>query len=364
MEYLAEYGLFFAKLLTVVLGIIVIIVVLAGIRMREKSRIGGGHLEIRHWNEKLRELKGALQAHVLDKAELKDEAKAQKAEAKEKAKAEKKKRKKPESQQPPAEGEEQTDSKAKQRVFVVNFHGDMRALSVDTLREEITAILSLAAASDEVVIRLESGGGVVHAYGLAASQLQRIREKGLRLTVCVDKVAASGGYMMACVADRILAAPFAIVGSVGVVAQLPNFHRLLKKHDIDYELLTSGEYKRTLTVLGENTSKGRAKFQEELEDTHRLFKEFVSEHRPTLEVEKIATGEYWFGRRALEKGLVDELTTSDAYLVSRCDEAQVYEVKYIEKKPLQERIGISFQAAFDGLALKWLERLQRRDNLF
>jgi serine protease SohB len=364
MEFLAEYGLFLAKSLTVLVAIIVVIVVLAGIRMREKGRTAAGHLEIKHWNEKIRNLKQTLQLQVLDKDALKNELKAEKQKAKEEAKAAKKKKKKTAEQAEAADSDSQeAEEPAKPGcVYVINFHGDVRAMAVDALREEITAVLSMATPADEVVVRLESSGGMVHAYGLAASQLQRIKQKGLRLTVCVDKVAASGGYMMACVADQVLAAPFAVVGSVGVVAQLPNFHRLLKKHDIDYELLTSGEYKRTLTILGENTTKGRAKFQEDLEDTHQLFKDFVSEHRTGLDIEKIATGEIWFGRRALDRGLIDELETSDAYLVSRCDSAQVYEVKYVEKKPLQERIGISFQAVVDNLAIKWLERLQRRDT--
>jgi serine protease SohB len=361
MEYLAEYGLFFAKLLTVLVGIVAIILVLASVRMREKDRSGAGHLEIRHWNEKIRDLKQALQSQVLEKADLKSELKAEKEEAKEKAKTAKKLKKKAGED---AADETEAPKAHSSRVFVVNFHGDMRALAVDALREEITAILTLATPADEVVIRIESGGGMVHAYGLAASQMQRIKQKGLNLTVCVDKIAASGGYMMACVADKVLAAPFAIVGSIGVVAQLPNFHRLLKRHDIDYELLTSGEHKRTLTMLGENTDKGRAKFQEDLEDIHRLFKDFVAEHRTTVDIEKIATGEIWFGRRALERGLVDKLETSDAYLVSRCDSAEVYEVKYVEKKPLQERIGIAFQSVLDNLTMKWVERLQRGGTLF
>lgn len=365
MEFLADYGLFFAKALTVIIGVLVVIVVLASIRMREKQRATAGHIEVRHWNEKILNLKQTLQSHVLEKRELKNELKADKARIKQKARDDKK-REKQSADEPKAEtGSEAAgvQETGEGRVFVIDFHGDMRALAVDALREEITAILSLATAEDEVVIRLESGGGLVHAYGLAASQLQRIKQKGLKLTVCVDKVAASGGYMMACVGDRILAAPFAVLGSIGVLAQLPNFHRLLKKHDIDYEMLTSGEYKRTLTILGENTTKGRAKFQQDLDDTHALFKQFVAEHRAGLDIESIATGEIWFGRRGLERGLVDELITSDAYLVSRCDTAQVYEVKYVEKKPLQERIGISFQSVVDNLALKWLERLQRRSFL-
>ena len=382
MEFLADYGLFFAKSLTVIIGILVVIVVLAGIRMREKTKSTVGHIEVKHWNEKIQNLKQALQVHVLDKSELKSQLKAEKAEAKQKAKEKKRKKdteKSDQSEQGVEDAEKATEAKdiaevekvedagteqPHRRVFIINFHGDIRALAVDALREEITAILSLADASDEVVIRLESSGGMVHAYGLAASQLQRIKERGLHLTVCVDKVAASGGYMMACVADKIVAAPFAVLGSIGVLAQLPNFNRLLKKHDIDFEMLTSGEYKRTLTMLGENTEKGRSKFQQDLDDTHHLFKDFVVEHRSNLDIEKVATGEIWFGKRALENGLVDTLQTSDAYLVSCCDAAKVFEVKYIEKKPLQERIGISFQSAVDNLLLKWIERLQRKDSLF
>ena len=176
----------------------------------------------------------------------------------------------------------------------------MKASAVSSLRQEITAILSLAEKQDEVLVRLESGGGMVHAYGLASSQLLRIRNQDIDLTVCVDKVAASGGYMMACVANKLLAAPFAVIGSIGVIAQIPNFHRLLKKNDIDFEMITAGEYKRTLTMFGENTEKGREKFAEDIEDVHVLFKDFVKEHRPALDVEAVATGEVWFGQRAID----------------------------------------------------------------
>ncbi len=173
-----------------------------------------------------------------------------------------------------------------------------------------------------------------HSYGLASSQLERIRRRNIPLTICVDRVAASGGYMMACIANRLIAAPFALIGSIGVVAQIPNFHRLLKKNDVDYEVLTAGDYKRTLTMFGENTDKGREKFVEELEDTHSLFKEFVSEYRPQLDIEKVATGEVWFGRRALENQLIDQIETSDDYLFNLSEEADIYKVKYRPKQTL------------------------------
>jgi serine protease SohB len=184
--------------------------------------------------------------------------------------------------------------------------------------------------------------------------LQRVKDKGIGLVACVDKIAASGGYMMACVADRILSAPFAVLGSIGVVAQLPNFHRLLKKHDIDFEMLTAGEYKRTLTVFGENTDKDRAKVKQDLEEIHGLFKTFVNEHRPAVDIDSVATGEVWYGRQALDKHLVDELKTSDAFLMELCDGAEVYEVRYVEKRPLQERLGLTVETAVERVLKRWL----------
>lgn len=233
----------------------------------------------------------------------------------------------------------------KDRLFVLDFNGSMDAHEVEALREEITAVLAVATATDEVLIRLESPGGVVHGYGLAASQLDRIKQQNIRLTVAVDKVAASGGYMMACIADRILAAPFAIVGSIGVVAQLPNFHKLLKKNHIDVEQFTAGEFKRTVTVFAENTEKGREKFQQELEQTHVLFKNFVHKHRPVLQIDQVATGEHWFGYQALELNLVDQLQTSDDYLVQQFSSKKVVQVKYQIKRKLAEKVGLAASTA-------------------
>jgi serine protease SohB len=337
MEFIHEYGLFLAKAVTVVIAIILVMVAVTGLLMRGKQRTAEGHIEIKHLNERLQEMREALQLVVLDKSALKQQAKADKAKAKQEAKADKK-----------AQGEAEGAAR-KSAVFVLNFAGDIRAQAVHHLREEITAILSVAEPKDAVVVRLESSGGMVHAYGLGASQLQRVKDKGIRLSVCVDKVAASGGYMMACVADWILSAPFAVLGSIGVVAQLPNFNRLLKKHDIDYEMLTAGEYKRTLTVLGENTDKDRKKVQQDLEEIHDLFKAFVSENRPVVDIAAVATGEIWYGRQALGKKLVDELKTSDAFLMELCESAEVYEVKYVEKRSLQERLGLGVESVVDRI---------------
>ena len=350
-EFLYEYGLFAAKLGTFVVAIMLIVAVSAMASRRiKKSR--KGHIETSKVNDEIEAMRFALDAGVTEpesfKLHLKQQHKQNKQERKARIKALK--------QAQRDESADTTDANARKRIFVLDFNGDIRAAAVSSLRREITAVLSMARADDEVVVRLESRGGMVHAYGLAASQLQRIKQQEIGLTVCVDKVAASGGYMMACVADKILAAPFAILGSIGVVAQLPNFHRLLQKHDVDFELITAGEYKRTLTVFGENTDKGREKFIEDIEDVHSLFKQFVSEHRPQLEIEKVATGESWFGQRALEHALVDELITSDEYIVKACETADVFEVRYVEKKPLPKRLGIVVQDTLDGLLLRWWER--------
>jgi len=350
-EFFFEYGLFAAKLATFVIAILAVVIVSVGATRRVKKSMKG-HIETTKVNDEIEAMRLALDAGVSDPEAYKLHVKQWHKEKK----LERKARKKALKQAAKGDAPGAAEADAKPRVYVLDFKGDLRALAVARLRQEITAVLSMARASDEVVVRLESAGGMVHAYGLASSQLQRVKAHGIGLTVCVDKVAASGGYMMACVANKILAAPFAILGSIGVVAQMPNFNRLLKKHDIDFELITAGEYKRTLTMLGENTEKGREKFVEEIEDVHLLFKEFVAQHRPELDIEKVATGEHWFGQRALDRGLVDELITSDEYIVRACEAADVFEVKYVEKKPLPERLGIAVQDSVDGLLMRWWER--------
>jgi serine protease SohB len=236
------------------------------------------------------------------------------------------------------------------RVFVIDFKGDIMATGVESLREEVTAVVGIAEATDEVVVRLESPGGAVHSYGLAASQLARLREKNIPLTICVDKVAASGGYMMACVGQQVIAAPFAVIGSIGVVASLPNVHRLLEKHGVDYADYTAGRYKRTVTVLGQVTDEGKAKLKEQLEETHGLFKEFIHTMRPKLDVEAVATGEHWYGTRAVELGLIDKLSTSDDYLLERAKEARVFEVECERPRPLRERAASMAYAIVTRLA--------------
>lgn len=240
--------------------------------------------------------------------------------------------------------------KNNQKIFVLDFKGDIQASAVENLREEITLILATAKAGrDRVVVRLESPGGMVHGYGLAAAQLVRLRDAGFHLTICVDKVAASGGYMMACIANEIIAAPFAIVGSIGVVAQVPNFNRLLKQHNVDFELYTAGQYKRTVTMFGENTPEGKAKFEEELQQTHVLFKHFVEKYRPQLNVDKVATGEHWYGEDALDLNLVDKLQTSDEYLLALLPQHDVYVINTRKKATLGEKLGLQAAQMADSL---------------
>ncbi|CAM4387348.1 signal peptide peptidase SppA, 36K type [Acinetobacter dispersus] len=228
-----------------------------------------------------------------------------------------------------------------QKIYVLDFKGDVQASAVDTIREEITLILATAKAGhDRVVVRLESPGGMVHGYGLAAAQLVRLRDAGFHVTICVDKVAASGGYMMACIASEIISAPFAVVGSIGVVAQVPNFNRLLKQHNVDFELYTAGEYKRTVTMFGENTPEGKAKFEEELQQTHSLFKHFVEKYRPQLDIAKVATGEHWYGEDARELNLVDKLQTSDEYLLSLLPKHDIYVINTRKRPTFGEKLGL------------------------
>lgn len=333
-EFLFEYGMFLAKAATLVAAILLTLVAVLG-AAKEARQQDPERLDIEPLNERLERMRDALEDELLESDERKKLIKQREKQGK---------------------SERKLATASGPRLFVLDFEGDLQASAVTQLREEVTALLQVLRKNDEVLIRLESEGGLVHGYGLAASQLKRLRDRQFKLTVAVDKVAASGGYLMACVADHIIAAPFAIVGSIGVVAQIPNVHRLLKKHDVDVELHTAGVHKRTLTVLGENTDAAREKFREELEDTHKLFKQFVAEHRPQVAIDKVATGEHWFGTRALAIRLVDELKTSDDYLLERASSAKLFSVRYRRKKPLAERLQLSLFKLFRPAAAEALVR--------
>jgi len=309
--------LFSAKAVIVVC---LILILLAGVLMllsRGKEKLKG-RICIKNLNRHFSETTENLLQEILSKKQFKKFLK-------EKNKSEKSKK--------------ESDPDRQKNIYVLNFQGDIKGSAVASLREEITAILNIAKPKDEVVVRLESGGGVVHAYGLAASQLLRIREQHIPLTVVIDKVAASGGYMMACVANKVLAAPFSIIGSIGVIVQLPNFHRLLKEKRIDFEQIMAGNYKRTLSLFGENTEEGRDKLREEIEEIHTLFKGLIHDYRPRLDIEKVSTGEIWLGKRALELNLIDGLTTSDDYLLTQSKQASLYEISYHTKKSWVEKLS-------------------------
>lgn len=336
MEFLFEYGLFVAKAITLVVAIL--LTVGGVVALASKQKQGPGQLEIKSISDQIDDLKEHAEHLLLSKDQLKQKQK-------DKKKADKLAKKSKSKNQ---------DEKHKPNLFVVDFEGSMDAHEVESLREEVTAILCSAQKDDEVLLRLESGGGVVHGYGLAASQLQRFKDQGIPLTASVDKVAASGGYMMACVADNVISAKFAIIGSIGVIAQLPNFNKVLKKNDIEFEQHTAGDFKRTLTMFGENSDQGRDKFKQELEEVHVMFKDFVSSNRQDLDIDNVATGEYWYGARAKELGLVDEIQTSDDYLLAKVESHNVYSVKYSKRKGLAEKLGNAASTSIEsGFVKLW-----------
>ena len=315
-EFLAAYGLFLAQLATFILLLIIVVVLVVASRRRGH----GEGLVVEHMNRRFEdtadELKLAIGGKGLHKKAMK---------------ARRKERKREDKARAHAEG-------TKPRVFVLDFKGDLRASAAASLREEVSAILDVAKAGEQVLLRLENSGGTVHEHGFAASQLVRLKQHGIKILVAVDKVAASGGYLMACVADRLMAAPFAIVGSIGVLAQLPNFHRLLEEKGVDFEQIMAGRYKRTLTMFGKNTDEGREKLQQEVEDIHELFKNQIREHRPQVDVDRVATGEHWYGIRALELKLVDELKTSDDFLREAAKDHDLYHIAYKRRRKWQERM--------------------------
>ncbi|MEX2495715.1 MAG: protease SohB [Woeseia sp.] len=335
-EFLAEYGLFLLKAVTIV-GAVILIIGAGAAASRKAS--GRESLDVESINKKYRSRAAVVKKAVLGKRDWKAQAKADKAREKAKAKADEK----------------------RPRSFVIDFRGDLKASAVQSLREEVSAILEVADESDQVILRLENYGGVVHEHGLGASQLARIRDRNIPLIATVDKVAASGGYLMACVANRIIAAPFAILGSIGVIAQLPNFNRMLDSHGVDFEQITAGDYKRTVTMFGKNTDADREKLKQELDDVHNLFKSAVGRYRPGLDLKKVATGEHWYGTRALELGLADELKTSDALLADLARERDLYRVSYKVRKPLQKRLMGNIDDVLEKLdGARWRRRFESR----
>ena len=315
-EFLSAYGLFLAELATFALVLVILVLVIVASRRREHAE----GLVVEHMNRRFEDSADELKLAIEGKGRYKKALKARQKERKREDKARGK------------------EGSTKPRLYVLDFKGDLRARAAASLREEVSAVLRVAKPGEEVLVRLENSGGTVHEHGFAASQLTRLKQHGLKLVVAVDKVAASGGYLMACVADRLIAAPFAIIGSIGVLAQLPNFHRLLEEKGVDFEQITAGRYKRTLTMFGENTDEGRAKLKEQVEEIHELFKAQIRVHRPQVDLESVATGEHWHGVRALELKLVDEIKTSDDVLLEAAKDHDVYHIAYKRRRSLQERI--------------------------
>ncbi|HCU05554.1 MAG: protease SohB [Gammaproteobacteria bacterium GWE2_42_36] len=335
LHELVQFVFFLAKATVLVAAILMTIAGIVAIAVKGKTK-ESTKIKVKSLNEHYRELAEQLQTEILSKEAIKQ--------LKKKKKDKKKTKSLPHS---------------KPNTFILNFNGDLRATQVQALREEITAILMIAKPQDTVLVKVESAGGVVYGYGLAASELKRIKDRSISLIISVDKIAASGGYMMACVADRIIAAPFAVIGSIGVVAQLPNFHRLLQKHEIDFEQVTAGQYKRTLTLFGKNTEQDRQKVQEEVNEAHALFKEFIKQNRPQVDMDQVATGEHWFATRAIQFNLIDELMTSDEYLAKQSETTQLYEICLQKRKKLLDKLSDKTASIAKTTLLKLQEETHR-----
>ena len=333
-EFMEQYWSFYHAGVTIFLfaGLTLLIKLVFFKRKRRKKE---PHLKFKHWNNRFENdferLENELHvAPFLPKEAIKLLMKARKKEVKEEKRKDKEKSVKTMSTiREKLKNGLKSEEVLKQHsncVYVLTFIGSIMASEVEQLRDQISFLLQIAQPADEIVVRLTSPGGAVPQYGLASSQLERLKQAGLRCVVCVDTVAASGGYMMAAVADKIIAAPFAIIGSIGVVAGIPNFHRVLQKNEVDYHLFTAGKYKRTVTPFTEVTDEGKQKLQDDITAIHEAFKRLIKEGRPDVDIEEIATGEYWLASQAKEKGLVDEIMTSDDYLGSKLDDCEVIEI--------------------------------------
>ena len=331
IELLSNYGLFLLKTLTVVISIVLILSFIMSARNNKTE----GDITIKNINEEFSLLEENIKKNLLGKSEFKKFVKLRKKNKK-------------------------TNDK---KLFVLDFKGNIKASEIVSLRREISGIILSHKKSDEVLLRLENSGGTVHEHGLAAAQLKRLKDKNIPLTICVDKVAASGGYMMACVANKIIASPFAIIGSIGVLAQVPNFNKLLKNKGIDFEQHTAGNYKRTVTMFGENTDKDREKLGEQLQDIHVLFKDFITTNRKNIDIDKVATGEYWYGPKALELNLIDSIMTSDEYILSMINKFEIFHIQYKKLKTLSDKIS-KISSSASSKVFNVLEQKNHDKNIF
>ena len=331
IELLSNYGLFLLKTLTVVISIVLILSFIMSTRNNKTE----GDITIKNINEEFSLLEENIKKNLLGKSEFKKFIKLRKKNKKSNGK----------------------------RLFVLDFKGNIKASEIVSLRREISGIILSYQKNDEVLLRLENSGGTVHEHGLAAAQLKRLKDKNIPLTICVDKVAASGGYMMACVANKIIASPFAIIGSIGVLAQVPNFNKLLKNKGIDFEQHTAGNYKRTVTMFGENTDKDREKLGEQLQDIHILFKNFITTNRKNIDIDKVATGEYWYGPKALELNLIDGIMTSDEYILSMINEFEIFHIQYKKLKTLSDKIS-KISSSASSKVFNMLEQKNHDKNIF
>ena len=326
MALLGNYLLFMAKCATLLglLFIFIAAIIATASKAKTKKKI---KISARSLNEHYQGLKQVI-------FELTQDKKSHKAQKKEQKTLEKKHAK-----------------HNKPRLFIINFKGDVQAHAASALNEQINTILLSHQPDDEVLLRLESPGGVVPGYGLAAAQLTRLRDKNIPLTIAIDKVAASGGYLMASVANQVIAAPLAIIGSIGVIAQLPNFHRLLEKNHIDYEQVMAGKHKRTLTIFGQNTQQGREKLQSEVDETLVLFKSHIQKFRPQVIIDNVATGEHWYGSQALDLKLIDAIQTSDDFILSNLDEKQLIQIECHEKQSKIDKLMKASYSAYQKMVL-------------
>lgn len=221
-------------------------------------------------------------------------------------------------------------------VFVIDYVGSMMASEVVYLTAKIDAIILKSNKDDEVVINITSPGGAVSGYGLVASQIKRLKTAGLKITATVDTVAASGGYMAAVVSDEIIAAPFAMVGSIGVVANVMIYEELLKNIGIQTNVYTSGDSKRTVVPSRVPNAEEEAKLEAQLEEIHSRFKDHVLSFRPDIDEDKVFTGQAFLAADAINFGLVDKIGTSDELLLNLYkDGHRLIEVQFI----IEENIG-------------------------
>ncbi|WP_343192796.1 S49 family peptidase [Buchnera aphidicola (Taiwanaphis decaspermi)] len=236
----------------------------------------------------------------------------------------------------------------KSNLYILDYNDKIKKNKIKKLREEISSIILVAKKNDEVLLRLENTSDIVYEYGLVIAQLQRLRKKGIKLIISIDKIVSNGGYIIACVADHISASPFSIIGPINIVVNIPNIDKYTQTSNLNNQLNDCNTFTK-LTLIKNNTKIYVNKIFNKLDIKKYIRNSFIKDMRPSLNLNKIFNQNYWIGENAINEKLIDSINTSDDILFSKKDTHNLLKIKYVYKSNIVEKYIVTLNKYFKFL---------------